>query len=101
MAGPVVQMDYPIVQATAKAFRGQSQIILGIGKAAVIQFTLLEAGSFWCPPLANYYARCKEAVDKKSKELSDTLNEFARDLDEAVKDHQNGDFEGKSYFGKG
>jgi hypothetical protein len=99
MAGQVVQMDYPVVQSTAKGFRGQSQIVLGIGKAAVATFTALEAGAFWCPPLAQYYARCKDAVNKKSKELSDTLLEFAGDLDRAVQDHKNGDFEGKSYFG--
>lgn len=101
MAGQLVQMDYPLVQSVAKGYRGQSQIVLGIGKAAVAIFSALEAGSFICPPLQQYYRMCKEAVDKKSKELSDTLLEFAGDLDAAVQDHKNGDFEGKSYFGKG
>jgi len=101
MAGQVIQMDYPVVQATSKTFRGQSQIILGIGKASEAQFTILEMGAFWCPPLAQYYKMCKENVKKKTKELSDTLLEFAGDLDQAVQDHKNGDSEGKSYFGKG
>lgn len=101
MAGQVVQMDYPVVQATSKMFMGQSQIILGIGKASEVQFTILEMGAFWCPPLAQYYKMCKENVAKKTKELSDTLQEFAKDLDQAVEDHKNGDSTGKSYFGKG
>lgn len=101
MPGQIVQMDYPVVQSTAKGFRTQSDIVLAIGKAAVALFTGLEAGSFMCPPLAQYYARCKEAVDKKSKELSKVCLEFAGDLDQAVQDHKDGDFEGKSYFGKG
>lgn len=101
MAGQVVQMDYPVIQSTAKGFRTQSDIVLAIGKAGVALFTSLEAGSFWCPPMAQYYRRCKEAVNKKSKELSDTCLEFAGDLDQAVQDHKNGDFQGKSYFGKG
>lgn len=101
MAGQVVQMDYPVIQTTAKGFRTQSDVILTIGKVAVGIFTGLEAGSFMFPPMAQYYGRCKRAVDKKSKELSKTLLEFASDLDQAVKDHKNGDFEGKSYFGKG
>ena len=84
MAGQVVQMDYPVIQSTAKGFRQQSDVVLGIGKAAVAIFTVLEAGSFWCPPMAQYYGQCKDAVDKKSKELSDTLMEFATDLDHAV-----------------
>ncbi len=101
MAGQVVQMDYPVVQSTAKGFRNQSDIVKAIGQAAVALFAALEAGSFWCPPLSQYYARCKDAVNTKSKELSDTLLEFAQDLDGAVKDHKNGDFEGKHYFGTG
>jgi len=101
MAGQVVQMDYPVVQSTEKGFRQQSDIVLGIGKAAVAIFATLEAGSFWCPPMAQYYRRVREAVDKKSKELSKTLLEFANDLKLAVDDHKKGDYSGKSYFGKG
>ena len=101
MAGQVIQMDYPVVQSTAEGFRTQSDVILGVGRAAVVLFTVLEATSFMCPPMAQYYGRCKDAVDKKSKELSKTLLEFGSDLDAAVKDHQNGDSSGKSYFGKG
>ncbi len=101
MAGQVVQMDYPVVQNTAKGYRNQSDVVLAIGKAAVLHFTILEAGAFWCPPLAQWYSKCKDAVNKKSKELSDTLLEFAGDLDKAVDDHKKGDFTGKSYFGKG
>lgn len=99
MAGQVVQMDYPVVQSTAKGFRQQSDVVLAVGKAAVAIFTMLETAAFWCPPLSQYYGRCKDAVNKKSKELSNTLQEFAKDLDQAVKDHKDGDFEGKSYFG--
>jgi hypothetical protein len=94
-------MDYPVVQSTAQGFRQQSDVVLGIGKAAVAIFSVLEATSFMCPPMAQYYGRCKDAVDKKSKELSDTLKEFATDLDSAVTDHKSGDTSGKSYFGKG
>jgi len=99
MAGDVVQMDYPVIQSTAKGFRAQSDIVLAIGKAGVALFTMLEAGVFWFPPLSQYYARCKQAVDKKSKELSKTLLEFAGDLDRAVTDHKKGDYAGKTYFG--
>jgi len=101
MAGQVVQMDYPVVQSTAQGFRQQADVVTGIGKAAVAIFAMLEASSFFCPPMAQYYQRCKEAVDKKSKELADTLKEFGTDLDNAVTDHRNGDSSGKSYFGKG
>jgi hypothetical protein len=102
MAGQVVQMDYPVVQSTAQGFRQQADVILGVGKAAVAIFGMLEAANaFWCPPMSKYYGMCKDAVDKKSKELSDTLKEFGTDLDEAVKDHKGGDTSGKSYFGKG
>lgn len=99
MAGQVVQMDYPVVQSTAKGFKQQSDIVLGIGKAAVAIFASLEAGMFWCPPMAQYYRMCREAVDKKSKELSKTLEEFATDLERAVADHKKGDTTGKTYFG--
>jgi len=101
MAGQVVMMDYPVMQNVAKGFRTQADIITAIGKVAVIHFALLEAGALWFTPLARYFARCKEAVKKKSKELADTLKEFGSDIDGAVKDHRDGDFEGKSYFGKG
>lgn len=101
MAGQIVQMDYPVVQSTAKGFRQQADVVTNIGKIAVGIFTALEASSFFFPPLAKYYGRCKDAVKKKSKELADTLKEFGADLDQAVKDHKEGDFEGKSYFGKG
>ncbi len=40
-------------------------------------------------------------MKKKSKELADTLKEFGKDIDDAIQDHKNGDYEGKSYFGKG
>lgn len=101
MAGQVVQMDYPVVQSTAQGFRQQSDVVLGIGKAAVAIFAAMEASMFWNPPMARYYGMCKNAVNKKSKELSDTLKEFASDLDSAVTDHKSGDTSGKSYFGKG
>ena len=101
MAGQVVRMDYPVVQTTEKGFRQQSDIILNVGKVAVGIFASLEAGMFWCPPMAQYYRQCREAVDKKSKELSKTLLEFADDLKAAVDDHKSGDTSGKSYFGKG
>jgi hypothetical protein len=95
-------MDYPVVQSTAQGFRQEADKILNIGKAAVQIFGFLEsANSFWCPPMSKYYGMCKEAVDKKSKELSDTLKEFGTDLDAAVADHKGGDTSGKSYFGKG
>jgi len=101
MAGQVVQMDYPVVQSSAQSLRQQADVVTGIGKAAVALFAVLQATSFMCPPMAMYYGRCKEAVDKKSKELADTLKEFATDLDGAVSDHKSGDTQGKSYFGKG
>ena len=101
MAGQIVQMDYPVMQSVAKGFRVQADIITAIGKAAVALFATLEAGALYFTPLARYFARCKTAVRKKSKELADTLKEFGKDIDDAIQDHKNGDFEGKSYFGKG
>ncbi|MBM3122371.1 MAG: hypothetical protein FJZ97_09335 [Chloroflexi bacterium] len=101
MAGQLVQMDYPVVKSTARGFRKQAQQITVIGKIAVTAFGVLEKSYFWFPPLKAYYGRCKTAVKNKSKQLNDTLIEFADDLDKAVDDHKNGDFEGKSYFGKG
>ncbi|MBF8255353.1 MAG: hypothetical protein HW375_260 [Anaerolineales bacterium] len=98
MAGQMVQMDYPVVQKTEAGFRQQSDIILGIGKAAVALFTMLEMTSFMCPPMAQYYGRCKDATDKKSKELSKTLIEFADDLKAAVELHQSGDTSGAGKF---
>ncbi len=101
MAGQVVQMDYPVVQSTAKGFRQQADVVTTIGKIAGRRSsTALEASSF-CGSrrLAKYFGRCKDAMKKKSKELAETLKEFGTDLDQAVQDHKNGDFEGKSYFG--
>jgi hypothetical protein len=100
MAGQVVQMDYPVMQSVAKGFRTQADTVTTIGKIAVQVFQGLESANFWCPPLAKYFGMCKDAVNKKSKELADTLKEFGGDVDQAVQDHKNGDFEGKSYFGK-
>ncbi|HSB90805.1 MAG TPA: hypothetical protein VLD63_12355 [Anaerolineales bacterium] len=100
MAGQVVQMDYPVIQNVAKGFRGTAQVMQGIGKASEMTFAALEAVAVF-PGLVAYYRMCKENVAKKTKELTDTLEEFAGDLDQAVQDHKNGDSEGKSYFGKG
>jgi hypothetical protein len=94
----MVQMDYPVVQTMEAGFRQQSEIILGIGKAAVMLFTGLEMSAFMCPPLAQYYGRCKDATDKKSKELSDKLIEFADDLKTAVELHKAGDTSGAGKF---
>ena len=98
MAGQVVRMDYPVVQTTEKGFRQQSDIILNVGKVAVGIFTALEMSSFMCPPLSQYYGRCKDAVDKKSKELSKTLIEFADDLKAAVELHKGADTSGEGKF---
>jgi hypothetical protein len=100
MAGQVVEMDYPVMQNVAKGFRTQADVITAIGKVAVAMFEALEK-ALWFTGLGAYFGRCKEAVKKKSKELADTLNEFGKDIDGAIKDHKDGDFEGKSYFGKG
>jgi hypothetical protein len=48
--------------------------------------------------MAQYYGRCKDAVDKKSKELSTTLIEFADDLKTAVELHKSGDTSGAGKF---
>jgi hypothetical protein len=98
MAGQMVQMDYPVVQKTEAGFRQQSDVILQVGKVAVGIFTALEMTSFMCPPMAQYYGRCKDAVDKKSKELSTTLIEFADDLKTAVELHKSGDTSGAGKF---
>jgi hypothetical protein len=94
----MVQMDYPVVQTMEKGFRQQSQIMQGVGKAAVALFTGLEMASFMCPPMAQYYGRCKDATNKKTKELSDTLIEFADDLKTAVELHKSGDTSGAGKF---
>jgi hypothetical protein len=99
MAGQVVEMDYPLIQAVEKGFRQQSDFILAVGKAAVAAFAIAEACAIF-PPLAAYYGRCKDAVNKKTDELSKTLLEFADDLKQAVTDHKKGDYQGKTYFGK-
>lgn len=101
MAGQVVQMDYPVVQSVAKTFKQQADIVKAIGLAGFAIFAALEASNFWCPPLSKYYGMCKDAVKKKSEELHKTLLEFESDLGIAIKEHVDGDFEGKSYFGKG
>ena len=99
MAGQMVEMDYPVVQKTEAGFRQQSDVILNVGKAAVAIFGFLEAANtFWCPPLAKYYGMCKDAVDKKSKELSKTLIEFAEDLKTAEELHKSGDTSGAGKF---
>ena len=77
MAGQIVEMDYPVVQTAAKGFRQQSDVMLGIGKAAVAIFTVLEASASCARRWLSITGSCKDAVDKKSKELSDTLKEFA------------------------
>ena len=98
MAGQMVEMDYPVVQKTEAGFRQQSDVILGVGKAAVGIFTLLEMTAIWNPPLKAYYGRCKDAVDKKSKELSKMLIEFADDLSTAKELHKSGDTSGAGKF---
>jgi hypothetical protein len=45
-----------------------------------------------------YFGRCR--CHEEDQELVKTLQEFGEDIDKAVKDHKDGDFEGKSYFGK-
>jgi len=100
MAGRIVEMDYPVMQNVAKGFRAQADVITAIGKAAVAMFAALEKAMWW-NAMGAYFGRCKQAVKKKSKQLADTLKEFGKDIDDAIQDHKNGDYEGKSYFGKG
>ena len=99
MAGQVVEMDYPVMQSVAKGFRTQADVMNAIGKALVLMFEALEIALSFIG-LGEYFGRCKDATKKKTKELVDHLNEFGKDIDAAVKDHKDGDFEGKSYFGK-
>ena len=99
MAGQVVEMDYPVMQNVAKGFRTQADVMNAIGKALVVMFEALEK-ALWFTGLGAYFGRCKDATKKKTEELVKTLNEFGKDIDDAVNDHKKGDFEGKSYFGK-
>ena len=98
MAGQVVEMDYPVMQNVAKGFRTQADVMNAIGKALVVMFEALEK-ALWFVGLGAYFGRCKDATKKKTEELVKTLNEFGKDIDDAVNDHKKGDFEGKSYFG--
>lgn len=99
MAGQVVEMDYPVMQSVAKAFRTQADVMNAVGKAAVLLFEALEKALSFIG-LGAYYGRCKDATRKKTDELVKTLNEFGDDIDAAIQDHKKGDFQGKSYFGK-
>lgn len=101
MAGQTIQMDYPSIQNTIKGFRAQSDVVKAVGQVGEMLFQVLEMGAFMCPPLAQYYSQCKDAVKNTTKDLTNELESFATKLEGAIQDHKNGDATGKSYFGAG
>jgi len=99
MAGSVVQMDYEVIGDVSKGFTERSQQSKIIGQVTNTIITALLANPLVSMTIGPLLRQINQAVQKKTKELSQLCDEFAKDLKEAIKDHKNGDFEGKSYFG--
>ena len=103
MAGQVVQMDYPVVQAWREGFRQQADIMLGSweGRGGASS-QVLEMASFMVPADGAYYGRCKDATKKKSKELvRDVEGVRRRHLTTPLRTTRMAIPSGKRYFGKG
>lgn len=99
MAGNVVQMDYAVVGEVSKGFTAQSQAAKVIGQVTNATITALLANPFVSMTIGPLLNQINQAVQAKTKELSQLCDEFAGDLTQAIGDHRNGDYEGKSYFG--
>jgi hypothetical protein len=98
MAGQVVQMDYQVITNVSKGFDTCSQSLDATGKLLTIAIQALRAAAFFSLgtslALANYLSVIKDKVEKLSK----VCIWFAKNLAQAVKDHQTGDVQGKHYF---
>jgi hypothetical protein len=101
MAGQIVQMDYQAIGNVSKGFQAAKAMLTGVGKMLEVLINVLRATAFFSfgtsAALANYLDVIKQKVNKLAK----LCEEFAGDLDRAIGDHRNGDFQGKRYFGEG
>jgi len=100
MAGQVVQMDYEVIGDVSKGFTERSQQAKIIGQVTNGIITALLANPFVSMTVGPLLRQINQAVQKKTKDISTTCDEFAKDLKDAIGDHRKGDFEGKTYFGK-
>ena len=101
MATQVVQMDYEVVLAVSKGFAGVAQALRMIAKVLEGLIQILRAMAFASLGTSLALANYLENIKNKIEALAKICEEFAGDLDRAVKDHQRGDIKGGSYFGEG
>lgn len=100
MAGQVVQMDYAVVGDVAKVFTAQGEVAKVIGQVTNAIITALLLVPFVSMSIGPLLRQINQAVQAKTKDLHKLCEEFARDLNQAIQDHRNGDYEGKRYFGR-
>lgn len=98
MAGQKVEMDYTVVGTVSKGFETQSTVLNALGKVLNIAVQALRAAAFFSMGTTLALANYLEVIMKKVNKLSDVCKWFAKNLAQAVTDHQKGDVTGKHYF---
>ena len=101
MAGQVVQMEYAVIGDVSKGFSNSQQMLTMVGKALDIAVQVLRAMAFASLGTSLALANYLENIKNKVNNLSKICGEFAGDLSNAINDHKRGDYQGKTYFGKG
>jgi hypothetical protein len=94
-------MDYEVVLAVSKGFGGVAQTLRMIAQVLDALIQILRAMAFASMGTSLALANYLENIKKKIEALAKVCEEFADDLDRAVKDHQRGDVKGGTYFGEG
>lgn len=101
MASQVVEMDYSAVEKVAKGFDATSKSLKTMAKVLEVIIQQLRAAAMATMGMSNIYANYLETIKKKAEKVAKVCDEFAGDLRRAIRDHRQGDYEGKRYFGEG
>lgn len=101
MASTVVEMDYDVMNAVSKGFKGVATSLKAIGKALEVAIQILRAAAFASMGTSLALANYLDVIKQKVEKLAGICEEFATDLAQAINDHRKGDVRGKRYFGEG
>lgn len=98
MASQLVQMDYEVMEQTAKGFTTAKEMVEAVAKAMIAVIDFLKATTFFNPPLIIVYILWQQNIKTKSEKLAKKLEEITGDLRQAVVFHKNGDVAGGRFF---
>lgn len=93
-----ISMDYEQILGVASGFDDTAEALKAVGQVLQMVIQTLRATAAFTLGMNEIWARYLENIKKEVDNVREICEENARELRQAVQDHQRGDAAGKRYF---